>query len=364
MTLVPFQGTVPFPPIIPVDFLQITDILKIDAANEKIAFCFQAPKTGDVAKVGFRTGTVLTGATIDVRLETMDSTNGDPTGTLISANSNAAQVIQDTDDNTWFTPALTANASVTQGVEYNAVFVNPGTSFGDINIATIADGPWLQGSGGQGFPYSNLNTGSWTKQIRGILLALEYSDGSYEEVVGLPVSAIGNNIYNSSSNPNNRGLKFKTSFPFRAAGFWITGLDVDGDCDVKVVEGGSSFTTLYTIDTDIRQTNGIRFHVHKFYEFKTFAADTYYRLVLVPKGGGNIRLYHVDVDTVAIMDAMTGGQDFHYTEANNPTVEGDWTDTTTRRPTFGLLIDQFDDGAGGVGGGVKNHPGMNGGMNG
>ena len=60
-----------------------------EAANEQAAGVFQAPFTGTIDKVIFATGTVATGGTVDVRLETVSIANGDPTGTLLGTNSNA-----------------------------------------------------------------------------------------------------------------------------------------------------------------------------------------------------------------------------------------------------------------------------------
>jgi len=87
--------------------------------------------------------------------------------------------------------------------------------------------------------------------------------------------------------------------------------------------------------------------------------DVFYRLVLEPTSATDITSYHFSVNAAAVMDVEEGGQNFHYTEKK----DGGWTDTVTDRPMIGLLIDQFDDGAGGAGGMIV-HPGMSGGMRG
>jgi len=63
----------------------------IDAAGEKVAFIFEAPKTGTIDRLLFRTLGVTSGATVDVRLETIDASNGHPSGTLWGTDTNGAQ---------------------------------------------------------------------------------------------------------------------------------------------------------------------------------------------------------------------------------------------------------------------------------
>src|SRR5688572_2948852 len=72
-------------------------LLDIDATLEKAGFVFCPPKTGSIRKVGFRTGTVVSGGAndLDVRIETVAST-GLPSGTLQTTNSNIAQDIANT----------------------------------------------------------------------------------------------------------------------------------------------------------------------------------------------------------------------------------------------------------------------------
>ena len=63
----------------------------LNAASEEAAGVLYAPKTGTISKIGFLTGTVTTGDTVDARMETVSAANGDPTGTLLGTNSNGSQ---------------------------------------------------------------------------------------------------------------------------------------------------------------------------------------------------------------------------------------------------------------------------------
>lgn len=147
--------------------------LLIDAASEKAASIVRAGKTGTIDKVGFKTRTVTTGDTVDVRLETVDLATGNPSGTLLGTNSNGSQVIGDADDNTWFTTALTTGVAVTKGDLFAVVIVN-GSVPGNMNIAAFN---WNRSL----FPYALLFTTVWTRPgtNRGSNFSFEYDDGSY-----------------------------------------------------------------------------------------------------------------------------------------------------------------------------------------
>ena len=107
------------------DLSDDTDFL-LDAAGEIAGFVFRAPKAGEIDQIHFRTGTVTTGDDLDVRLETVDAANGDPTGTLADTNSNATQAVGNGDDDTWFAVSLTASATVTADTPYAIALTAPG----------------------------------------------------------------------------------------------------------------------------------------------------------------------------------------------------------------------------------------------
>src|SRR5215203_3688130 len=99
--------------------------INFSVASARAAFIFPAPKSGNIASVVWRTATVTTGGNLEMRLETVDTITGDPTGTLVSANANITPVaILATDDNLIFTTTVTTPGTVTQGQLIAIVFVN------------------------------------------------------------------------------------------------------------------------------------------------------------------------------------------------------------------------------------------------
>lgn len=320
----------------------------IDAANEEAAGVFRAGKTGTIDKIGFLTGTVTTGATVDVRLETVSLTDGDPTGTLLGTDSNGSQIIADADDNTWFLVTLTTGVAVTKGDLFAMTIVNPSVSFGNMDIRRIRYDQDI-------FGYSDLFTGTWAKSNEEPCFAFEYSDGSYAAVAGaFPVDSVGKVNFNSSSTPDERGLKFKFPFPVRVTGAWVE-VDLDENADVVLYDSDDSVLETISLDKDVRQgTAEGRIHI-LFSGTQELTKDVSRRLVLKPTTTTNIDLREFTIDAVAVMDSFDGGQDFHHTSRTDG---GSWTDTTTRRPLMGLILDAFDDGVGGAPG----HGNLTGGM--
>lgn len=330
------NGVIAYPR--PVSISTVTT--SMTASGDKAAFVFQIAKTGTVTKIGFLTGTVTTGDTVDVRLETVNTTTGAPTGTLWATNTNGSQAIDAADDNTWFTVTLTAGASVTKGDIVAVVIVNGGTP-GNMEI--------VHGGGGlfdEAFPYiTDFAAAVWTSDNESPNCALEYSDGSYAYSPGVyPFSAINISVaYNNTSDPDHRGLKFQLPVPVRVVGGWFES-DLEAAANLKLYDSdGTSVLESISVPSGPRSTTGHGVHIVFFTSAHSLSKDTYYRLVLEPSTTTSIDLDEISVPTAAVLDGWDGGQNFHYTQKK----DAGWTDTTTKRPMMGLLIDALDDGTSG-----------------
>lgn len=319
----------------------------LDAADEKLAAVFMAPKTGSITKIHFRTATVTTGATVDVRLETVGG-DGHPTGTLQATNTNGAQVIADTDDNTYFQTALTAAASVTAGDVLAAVIVNPSVSPGTLNISAISSATSELAL----FPYGDFFTASWAKQSANMVFTAEYSGGVFYEIpMSFPVSSVADTQFNSGSTPDERGNIFQVPFKCRVAGAWYFGAaTAAGSRMMKLYDSNGSSVLAQTGSLDSDQIHSTTRRPQQFFFTApaTLNVATNYRLTLLPEAAVNVQLQEFTVASAAILDAFTGGQEMHLTTRADA---GSWTETTTQRAIMGLLIDQLDDGAGGGAGG-------------
>ncbi len=327
------RTTIPTLPILGAGGLGRTSLL-IDAAGEKAAAIVYAPQAGDIAKVGFLTDTVTTGDTVDVRLETVDAATGDPSGALLGTNSNASQVISTGAHDTWFLTTLTTAVTVTRGQQFAVVIAN-GSGGGNINISNIS---WDEVNS----VYSDLFTASWVKTQTSPIYAFEYSDGSYALSPNVyPIRGFSALSYNSSSDPDERGIKFKLPFPVRAIGAWAR-LNVDAALDLVLYDNDDSVLKTLSFDKDIRAQAALGTHVVLFDGSEDLTANVFRRLTVKPTTTTNIQIEDMSVDAAVIMDSFEGGQDIHYTQRVDG---GDWTDAVKRRPIMGLIYDAFDDGA-------------------
>ena len=325
----------------------------ISVANAKFALIFPAPRTGNIAAVTWRTGTVTTGATIDVRLETVDPVTGDPTGTLVNANANVSAVVNTTDDNIVFTNTFTAVGAVTAGQVIAVVWANPGVSFGNMQFSGFG---WTSGT--NAFPYqSTFGGASWAQSgIHIAMLSLLYDDGVYSTPVAayMPQTVSNVNTFNSGSTPDTYGLRFQLPLSVRVKGAWFV-MDLDGDCNIRLVNSaynqgaGTGILANITLDKDQRTGTSANNIFVIFDAPVTLTALTNYRLIVEPTTVTNISLYDITVANLAQLGGFVGGDDFHLTTAKDPTADGDWTNYnsgTFRNPFMGLLIDGVDNSGG------------------
>lgn len=349
MAITTIQGGFYLPrPFYNVDIPAVVTGGSMTVANGKFAIMCRVPKSGNISKVVWRTGTVTTGATIDVRLETVDLATGFPSGTLVSTNSNASVVVNSTDDNIVFTTTLTASAVVTAGQYIASVFVNPGASFGSMNFGAMA------ADNINNFPTGATNNGAtWTATAVTVyqMVAFEYDDGTYTYIqqVMPPYSAITTNTVNTGTTPDVWGLRFQLPISVRVHGAWLM-MDQDGDSYVKLVTtaynqgAGTGVLASCLIDATVRRStsNAIAFVE---WDSVTLSASTNYRLVVEPTSATSVILYDIAVASLARLDSFQGGQNFHLTTAKDPTADGSWTNYnsgTFRMPLMGLLIDGVD----------------------
>lgn len=311
----------------------------LDANGEKHAFVFQAPKSGSIDRIGFRTGSVTTGNTVDVRLETVDATTGDPSGTLAGPDSNAALVIADGDDNVWKEATLTTACAVTRGTLYAAVIVVPAsTTLTIATLGTVAD--W---HGGWVFPYEdNFLAGAWTKGANSPTLNVRYTDETYPALGNIPILTIAATTFNSDSTPDERGLRFSLPFPARLSQVMMNA-QFSGGSTIKVYDDdGSTVLTSLAIDADQIRTASPGTGRYILPTAVELDADVFYRVTLLPASTTDNILTNLTVQSAAMLDALDGGQNFHLTTRSDG---GVWSNTLTQRPLMHLVLDAFDDAA-------------------
>ncbi len=352
----------------------------IDASAEKISFLgniwHPTVKTGtiNIRKVHFRCGALTFNvlSTIRVSLQNVSATAGppyQPDGSQDQTYDYALGV--GLTANAWNT---TGNLSADRAVDLSSV------GFADTNSRwvavvfeyqtfTAADSfivstVNMQASllntylGGQAL----LNTASWALLSSAApVVAFECDDGTFAFMDNaLPFSAISSASVASNGAIRAAGLKFRFPMDISTEALAL-GMLMPNGCDGSLVlydtDGTTALVTV-NIDNDAVAAATLMRHAMARYRPITHTANSYYRMVFVASTTTAATIYYAEVNAAALMDGLTMGQDAHWTQRDSA---GTWTDTTTRRPHFGLKLSSAHDGTGG-GGGMLVHPGMNGRM--
>ena len=331
----------------------------IDAASESAGLVFKAPDTGSLTDIGFGMSPVTTGATVDVRLETVSLAegNGNPTGALFGLNTNASKVIAGTDDHKWLTATLTAAASVTIGDNMAIQIVNPATSFGNMEFfGTI---PFIQDSA---HPYTAafLNA-AWVKRSRGGSYAVKIG-GVWYNVGGLAPWCVvaGGTITTGALEAGN---KIVVPFKCQVNGFKAAAVNWAGIDSVGTLYSSDGTTVLRqstTYDKDVKSSASGQPQTFVFAPVALNAGDTVY--ACVSTAGASITLFGLQTNVNANMTGLVSGGANIYKVARAAVGSGAFTETNTDRLSIMLCLNQIDNGAGG--GGLLVHPGMTGGLHG
>jgi hypothetical protein len=134
-------------------------------------------------------------------------------------------------------------------------------------------------------------------------------------------------------------------------------MGVDADIDLVLYDSdGSTVLKSVSVDASLPPSSSVRAMGHLFDTSVDLAANTYYRAVIKPTSGSSITFRYLSMSSATWRQQLPGGEEFEMTERTNG---GAWTETNTKRPAISLIVEAFDDGAGG--GGLLRHPGMTGG---
>ena len=319
----------------------------VDGASESAGLVFKAPATGSLTDIGFGVNTVTTGATVDVRLETVSlaNGNGNPTGTLFGATTNASKVIAGTDDNKWLTATLTAAASVTIGNDMAIQIVNPATSFGNIQFFGMI--PVMQSRAHQ-YTDAFLNA-VWVKRTRGGSYAVKisgvwYNVGGYAPWCETPWVTITTGALEA-------GNKIVVPFDCQIDGFEAGSNNWSGNDSVGTLYSSDGTTVLgqsATYDKDVKSGTGWDTQKFSFAPVTMNAGDTVY--ACVSTAGASILLGTVQTNANANMTGLVSGDGNIYKVARAAVGSGAFTETNTDRLSIMLCLNQIDNGAGGGGG--------------
>ena len=337
----------------------------LDAAADRIAMHFRAPKAGNLNKIGFLLGTVTTGETLLAGFQDVDITTGNPDGTFDQSGTVA---VADTDDNLWkevttsTTRTVAVDDVVAAVIQYNAFVA------GSLNIQAYT--PGARATFNNSTYIDNNLTGSYAKSSSNYpIISIGYDDGTYAFLPGAyPYTSRSSTAFNNTSSPDEKCLIFSFPFACEISGLWFGLLAAAGGdfaCDLYDMTSSSDTTdraalaTSATVDSDITiEASGAAAHVY-FSSPQTLTKDAYYRAAIRPTGASNITAYSINLDAAALRAAWPYGTSCSYSDRTDLT--GTWAAaTTTSLLLAGVIISKLDDGVGGF----LTNPGMSGGFHG
>lgn len=349
--------------------------LTFNGTADRLAYVGKAYQADSISKVFFRTGTVTTGDTVKIQIESV--TNGRPSGTIIATGASGTVAIADGDDNVWKSVTIGTPYTFSVGEDFAIVLTHDSGATPDLLLSAVS--AELGGWGGAmcGVNLQDTGAGSWNTSV---LARFEWvvemtGAGGAVTMPGLfPLNGGGTiSPFNSGTNPNERAMKLVAPVKMRVIGVSLALFNVAAGSEISVSIWDSTNNPLaqatYDGDTAISATaDGV---ANVFFAAPvTLDAGTTYYIGMMANNANSMSLMELSAagtgaSSTAIRAFGIGTVTAHLsTRQWVGTDPGAWTDTTTTLPGISLIVDQIDDGASAGGGGLLTHPGMAGGMRG
>lgn len=351
--------------------------LTFDSTTDRLAYVGKAYQADSISKVFFRTGTVTTGDTVKIQIESV--ANGRPNG-IIAAGASGTVAIADSDDNVWKSVTIGTPYTFSLGQDFAIVLTHDSGATPNLAvcISSLDLGGWIGGL----YPslLQDTGAGTWASTSgRNYEWVVEMTGaGGAVSMPGLVPLNGGGTItsFNSGTNPNERAMKLVAPAKMRVIGMSIAMFNVAAGADVtfsiwdSTDNPGAAPTPLAqtTLDGDFPYSATADGVVHVFFDTAvTLTAGSTYYLGVKPTTANNIGLMELSAagtgaSTTGIRAFGIGTVTAHLsTRQWVSTDPGAWSDTTTTLPGISLIVDQIDDGASAGGGGgmrMAGHGGL------
>lgn len=348
MTLVSLGAPIGWPPSPPsTTSSTFAANLSLDAAGEYGGVVTQVPRTGTIDRIACRFNNITTGGDVVFKVETVNTADSEPSGTLYHANATKTVAVVTGDADTVVVATFATPFAVTQG-DVIAIMIESAAASafnGQVQETNaVVHFPPTYG----GFPY-------WIQEIGGTfgdddtggMMSLRYDDGEWTRFPGCVLFTNAAVVaYNSGDTPDEHGIKFTAPVGMNVKGVWWMG-GAANDYTIKLYDSGDTLLESLAVDKDQAQNTGFRLRCHYFDTDVELTKDAVYRATLLP-GAGDITPYQITVPVAAMLETLLRGGVQH----TERTDAGGWTDTSTETILMGLIIDQVDVPVGG-GGGIK-----------
>lgn len=313
----------------------------MDADGEGAGGLFMSPVTDTLTKVGFFVGSVTTGDTLEVRVETVGA-DGLPTGTLFGTNTSGSQVVAGTGDDTFYEVTLTDGVAMNRGDLFAVIITRP--TGGTFN-GRIHGGPNVSFTG---LPYFIQKTSaSWSGSTgTGPNMSLYYQTAGYAPFEGaLAMSTQSNGFvttFSNTSTPDVIGNVINLPFDCKVSGAWFTA-DLDGDYAIKLYDSdGVTVLGSITGTANVPPATTTFTNCAHFSSDITLSSNTNYRLAIEPSSGTNIGFYSAQFSSAGIKGQCPFFEFASKTTAKDPSGVGSWTDDGTAGALIGLVLSEID----------------------
>lgn len=323
-----------------------TSNTRIDAVGEYIAFLFQAPRNPsnlDIVALWFRTGSSIPATgTLAGRLEAVGS-DGHGAGTPVATG--AEGTVSVTAGNTWYRVPLDTPFLPDEGEFYASKAIIPSASGLQVDMQRIPTGSHN--------PYVSQNTGAGAgfQQSQG-QFAIEYTGGVFLPIPASCLLVPATLNFNTGSTPDEVGNLVPIPQRSLCVGGYVH-INTLQNFEVRLYDpDGSTVLRKIVVDRDVATAAGNRAH----WPFRWPASEggaielapATYRLAVLPTTASNVTVTEGhSAPSSAALAQMGGGAGMKRTHRTNA---GAWTDVDAERMPFGLLIAQYEEGAGAGGG--------------
>lgn len=187
------------------------------------------------------------------------------------------------------------------------------------------------------------------------MVAFRYDDGTWHTAVGAVVFGSGSSTqFNSSGATNRRGNRFKLPFKATATGAWVFMMNcaTAATFHIKLYDdsGTEIASSAEMLGSYMASTTVDHWFPCFFTTAYTLAADTWYRIALVPSSANNLTLGNMDCGDADIKSAALGGANMYRTLYTS----GAWDDTGVNAfEDIVVLLSEFDDATGGGSSGIS-----------
>ena len=180
---------------------------------------------------------------------------------------------------------------------------------------------------------------------------LEFTDGTFGSIgIGVPLNVIGTPVsLNTGSTPDEIALKVQPSVTMQVVGMCSENpySTSTGDFDWVLYNGTTQMTSVSNDVNRLFSTSNSSYICAYFSSAQTLTAGGTYYAALKPTTANNISIKYNGVADAAYWAVYGGGTGMNYSSRADA---GSWSDTTTRRPTFWLLVSGVTTSSGGTGG--------------